>query len=308
MVVFVFGGSKSGKSDFAQNLSVEISDKKNLYYVATMIPCDGEDELRIKKHIESRSGLGFKTIECPYNLKEIFDGKENILGGTFLVESLTSLLSNIMFKNGETDFNSWEKLKVMLDEFVARAKNCVFVCDSIFSDAESYGMETEAFRHLLANASSFICGLSDIVVEVKNGYANFMKGGDKILQGSEREKKYFFVTGGAHNGKLEYAKKRFCLGSDDVCICKKDAEPDFSKRCIAYLENYIWFCMKNKIQPRMDWKKNTVFVATDIFCGVVPMEKDLREWREKTGEYFQMIAKESYCERVCFGLAQEMRG
>ena len=189
MVVFVFGGSKSGKSNFAQDLSVEISDKKNLYYVATMIPCEGEDELRIKKHIESRSGLGFKTIECPYNLKEIFDGKENIPGGTFLVESLTSLLSNIMFKNGETDFNSWEKLKEMLDEFVTRAKNCVFVCDSIFSDAESYGMETEAFRYLLANASSFICGLSDIVVEVKNGYADDVTDdGELVLQTKSNEK------------------------------------------------------------------------------------------------------------------------
>ncbi|MBO4387210.1 MAG: bifunctional adenosylcobinamide kinase/adenosylcobinamide-phosphate guanylyltransferase [Treponema sp.] len=307
MVVFVFGGSKSGKSNFAQNLSVKLSDKKNLYYVATMIPYDGEDELRIKKHIEARAGLGFKTVECPYDLSEVFFDKENNPDGTFLVESLTSLLSNIMFKNCQVDFNSWEKLKKMLATFVEKAKNCVFVCDSIFSDAESYGEETEAFRETLAKASSFICGLADIVAEVKNGYANFIKGGDKILQ-NDNNKKYFFVTGGAHNGKLDYAKKRFDLVDEDICICNKNCQPDFSKRCIAYLENYIWFCMKNKIQPRMDWKEGTVFVATDIFCGVVPMEKDIREWREKTGEYFQRIAKESFCERVSFGLAQEMRG
>ena len=34
MVVFVFGGSKSGKSNFAQNVSVKISSGKDLYYLA----------------------------------------------------------------------------------------------------------------------------------------------------------------------------------------------------------------------------------------------------------------------------------
>ncbi|MBP5695808.1 MAG: bifunctional adenosylcobinamide kinase/adenosylcobinamide-phosphate guanylyltransferase [Treponema sp.] len=308
MVVFVFGGSKSGKSNFAQNVSVKISNEKDLYYLATMIPYDEEDELRIKKHVTSRAGLGFKTLECAYDLNEVFDDGKINPDGSFLVESLTSLLSNIMFKNLEPDFNAWPKLDKMLRNFIQKSKNSIFVCDSIFADAEEYGAVTETFRQVLAKAACLVCELSDVAVEVKNGQAYFIKGGDGILQKKNDLKKYYFITGGAYNGKLDYAKKRFGLSDDDISFCDKNSEPDFSKRCVAYLENYVCFCLRNKIQPRTDWKADTIFICTDIFCGVVPVDKDLREWREKTGEYFQLIADQSSCVRVCFGIPQEMGG
>ena len=44
MIVFICGGSKSGKSSLAQNISKALSKDSALYYVATMIPSDAEDK------------------------------------------------------------------------------------------------------------------------------------------------------------------------------------------------------------------------------------------------------------------------
>ena len=57
MNVFISGGAKNGKSMFAQRAAKEMAEEKGapLYYVATMIPHDEEDEARIARHIRERS-------------------------------------------------------------------------------------------------------------------------------------------------------------------------------------------------------------------------------------------------------------
>ena len=61
MNVFISGGAKNGKSMFAQRAAKEMAEEKGarLYYVATMIPHDEEDEARIARHIREREGWGF---------------------------------------------------------------------------------------------------------------------------------------------------------------------------------------------------------------------------------------------------------
>ena len=63
MNYLILGGSKSGKSMYGQNLARDIyNGDGKLYYVATMKPCDKEDEERIQNHIKARLGYGFHTI------------------------------------------------------------------------------------------------------------------------------------------------------------------------------------------------------------------------------------------------------
>lgn len=60
MNVFISGGCKNGKSHHAQNIAKTMADEKNLplYYLATMIPKDEEDEARVRRHIRERAGMG----------------------------------------------------------------------------------------------------------------------------------------------------------------------------------------------------------------------------------------------------------
>ena len=99
MNVLISGGAKNGKSSFAQNLALEFARQKNQnpMYFATMIPCDGEDRERIRRHREDRKNLGFKTVECGKDISSQLDKINE--GDVVLFDSLTALISNELFDN-----------------------------------------------------------------------------------------------------------------------------------------------------------------------------------------------------------------
>ena len=64
MTVLVTGGSGSGKSALAEQISERLRQpEKPFYYLATMQVWDAECEARIAKHRQQRAGKGFCTIE-----------------------------------------------------------------------------------------------------------------------------------------------------------------------------------------------------------------------------------------------------
>ena len=95
MTALIVGGSKSGKSSLAQQLAVELAGDGKLYYLATMVPRDGEDLARIARHLEDRAGMGFETVEQGKNLPGCLSRADR--SGTFLLDSVTALLTNEFF-------------------------------------------------------------------------------------------------------------------------------------------------------------------------------------------------------------------
>ena len=47
------------------------------------------------------------------------------------------------------------------------------------------------------------------------------------------------IIGGAHQGKLEFAKETYGLTEEDIHICGT-GDIDFSKRCIYGVEEFTW--------------------------------------------------------------------
>ena len=102
MTVFLSGGCKNGKSNLAEQIAVHLSQPGRLYYLATMIPHDEEDRARIARHVESRAGLGFQTVECGLSLEKGLQDADP--EGSYLLDSVTALLSNEMFRpDGSVD-------------------------------------------------------------------------------------------------------------------------------------------------------------------------------------------------------------
>ena len=58
MIVLVIGGSGSGKSEFAENICMELPAEEKRY-IATMQAFDEESRARIAKHRKARSGDAF---------------------------------------------------------------------------------------------------------------------------------------------------------------------------------------------------------------------------------------------------------
>ena len=84
MLILVTGGAGSGKSQFAERLSMALKQEP-FRYIATMQIWDAECRARVAKHRQQRAGKGFRTLEIPSHLAE--QAETLSPGGTALLES-----------------------------------------------------------------------------------------------------------------------------------------------------------------------------------------------------------------------------
>ena len=131
MVIFVVGGSGSGKSSFAEKKAFELSGGEALYYIATMFSDTDEAVRPIERHQKEREGMGFITLELPLAIERAALTTDS--GSTLLVESLSDLLANEMFC-GEGEDGAADRIKHSLSILQRSCKNLIVVSDDVFRD------------------------------------------------------------------------------------------------------------------------------------------------------------------------------
>ena len=172
MNIFISGGCKNGKSYYAQRRAKDMAENAGapLYYIATMIPHDEEDRIRIRRHLSERDGWGFETIEQGKALTEILHNNMVDKSGVFLLDSVTALLNNEMFdETGSMDETAPERVRKDVAEFARSTGNTVFVSDYIYGDAGRYSETVEAYRRGLALIDRTLAGICDEVTEIAYG-------------------------------------------------------------------------------------------------------------------------------------------
>ncbi len=174
MNIFISGGCKNGKSYYAQHLAKRQKPENGpLYYIATMEPADEEDRARILRHREERDGWGFATLERGRDIAAL----DADFSGSFLLDSVTALLSNEMFrKDGTVDRTACIRIAEELSQLAEKSGNIVFVSDYIYSDAVKYDELTELYRKGLAWIDRVLAGKCDAVIEVSYGNIRLLKG------------------------------------------------------------------------------------------------------------------------------------
>lgn len=173
MTILLSGGSKSGKSLFAQELALRLANGSRRYYVATMIPADDEDRTRIRRHLAEREGMGFETIECGRELLACLQTADR--NAAFLLDSTTALLMNALFPNPascDMDENAAARCTDELVVFSRSVRHAVIVSDYLYADAARYDGSTEVFRKALAHIDRKLAAVCDVVIEAAAG--NFM--------------------------------------------------------------------------------------------------------------------------------------
>ena len=174
MNYFLSGGAKNGKSSLAQRIVCAQPGPR--YYLATMIPHDDEDLLRIQRHIDDRAGLGFATVECGTDVLSALGRMDP--GGAVLLDSVTALLSNEMFRaDGSVDAAAGERLADDLVRFAELASNVVFVADFVFSDGRDYGELTEIYKKALGHIGVKLAAACCNVAELSASIPVWYKGG-----------------------------------------------------------------------------------------------------------------------------------
>jgi len=101
-VTFVIGGSRSGKSTFAENKAKEYGD--NVLYIATAVVTDEAMADRVKKHKEQRP-KSWQTLEMYQNFETLLNHEEFNQSEVILIDCITTMIGNFMF-DSKIDFDN----------------------------------------------------------------------------------------------------------------------------------------------------------------------------------------------------------
>ncbi|MCR5168621.1 MAG: bifunctional adenosylcobinamide kinase/adenosylcobinamide-phosphate guanylyltransferase [Oscillospiraceae bacterium] len=120
------------------------------------------------------------------------------------------------------------------------------------------------------------------------------------------------ITGGAFQGKTDYMKKRFSLTDDDIADGGRCEISELSKsRYIKHYELAVRRMIPENIDPLAftEGLECEAIELNEIGCGIIPIDKNEREWREMTGRAGCIIAeKASEVVRVCCGIPTVIKG
>ena len=111
--ILVTGGNRSGKSLFAEELTLSFGKKPS--YLATAINIDDEMNKRINVHKKRRKNLWYE-YESPLNLIETL--KKTDKDSPILIDCITLWLNNIFYKkkNWRTEVDKFSKFLVNLNQ------------------------------------------------------------------------------------------------------------------------------------------------------------------------------------------------
>ena len=182
MVVLVIGTPDSGKSERAEKIALELSDRGKKYYIATMIPYGDEGLLRVEKHKKARAGKGFVTIEKPSDVHELALELSDIKDSTCLLECMSNLIGNEMHREAapgaDVKYRSREdiladKITESVKALIEAAANLVIVTNRFPSDDEGYDDETREYVRLVTNVNSRLKKEADRILELTEGEWKF---------------------------------------------------------------------------------------------------------------------------------------
>lgn len=275
MMVYVTGGSGSGKSAFAESLIVS-SGKEKHCYIATMEVWDEEGKQRVDRHRALRQGKGFTTFEYP-----IVCPLDPTIGGAVLVEDVTNLVMNQWFGVDKT--TAVAKVAQWLTDLERQCELLVLVGNDMTADGGHYDQEMTAFLQALGGLSCQLARKSDTAYQVVAGLAVPMK----QRKVTEMMGKKTLIMGGKYQGKTAYAQ---ALAQETGANIIDDLAQ--------------WLVTQSSAEmalEALDFQDNTIVICDQVGCGVVPLEKEQRDWRERVGRVTTALAQEAdvVVEMVC---------
>ena len=121
------------------------------------------------------------------------------------------------------------------------------------------------------------------------------------------------IIGGAYQGKRAFAETRFQLKPGDIFSCTGE-DPDFSYKCLDRLEEFTLACVKAGRDSVAFFRENrerwedSALILGDISAGVVPVDAEMRAWREENGRLGRYLAEQAESvHRIFCGLEQRLK-
>ena len=169
MIYLITGGERSGKSTYAQNLALQLSESP--IYVATARKWDGDFQNRIDRHQQERDER-WNNIE-----KEKYVSEIDFSGKVALIDCVTLWLTNFFV---DTNYDVNLSLEEAKKEFlsIASQENTVFI---IVTNEIGMGVHAETqigrkFTELQGWMNQFLASKADEVILMVSGIPIRIKG------------------------------------------------------------------------------------------------------------------------------------
>ena len=160
-IILITGGTRSGKSSYAEQLALRLS--ANPVYLATARVWDDEFRQRVIKHQERR-GAEWTNIEEEKQLS-----KHNLEGRTILIDCITMWCNNFFFDLHDDVDATLEAMKQEFLKFTQQEATFIFVTNEIGMGGTSVNDVQRRFTDLQGWFNQFVASQSDEVIFMVSG-------------------------------------------------------------------------------------------------------------------------------------------
>ena len=167
-IILITGGSRSGKSSYAERLAMELSDCP--VYLATARIWDEEFRERVRRHRERR-GPQWTNLE-----EEKFLSRHALAGRVVLVDCLTLWCTNFFFDLESDVDRALEAAKAEFDRFTAQDATFLFVTNEIGMGGTSDNAIQRKFTDLHGWMNQYAAASADEVILMVSGIPVKIKG------------------------------------------------------------------------------------------------------------------------------------
>ncbi len=323
MMELVTGGSGSGKSAYAESvicgkhrLLCETTENAPLYYIADMVPYGRETEKKIEAHRKMRAGKGFATLEWYVDLPGKISAPDSpeLKGSCVLLECVSNLTANEMYEpagaqntGGDTPESVIKGVRMLKE----RCAHLVVVTNDVFRESVPDSEEMTAYKDNLGMINRALAEMADRVTEVVSGVPVCIKSGSDMADGTGKQMK--FITGGAYQGKLEYAKKLY-PGAEWTDGAGCSLQEILSCGAVDHFHLFVRRWLQEGKTPQeliraiLDKNRDLIIVCDEIGCGLVPTDAFEREYRESVGRICtQLVEYADEVYRVTCGIGGRLR-
>ena len=116
-LIFILGGARSGKSDYALERAHELAGDQPVLFIATAQAGDGEMAERIARHRTERPDH-WQTLEAPLHVGSALTNhlaQAEIQPTAIVVDCLTLWVSNLLFASADVESEPYLQLQARMD-------------------------------------------------------------------------------------------------------------------------------------------------------------------------------------------------
>jgi adenosylcobinamide kinase/adenosylcobinamide-phosphate guanylyltransferase len=161
MIHLITGGQRSGKSLFAEDIALSLSDHP--VYLATSRIWDESHRERIEIH-KQRRGIQWTTIE-----EEKFLSQHDFTGKVVLLDCITLWINNFFFDNKEDDKKSLHEAIQELDKLFTKNCDWIIVTNELGLGGHPGNKMAMRFNDLQGSINQYIAKKADRVTLIISG-------------------------------------------------------------------------------------------------------------------------------------------